>query len=270
VIETAYAVRYDGKVEQGRTSPLRVHVETEQGEFVDLILKATVAPHLGVEGLMNEMLGSLLAGDLDLPTPQPFFVELSPDFISAVPDLDVRSRLTEASPLAFGSKDAGAQWRRWNGTDHLVAENLDSALGILAFDAFVGNPDRSPRNPNLLKCKAGSGLLLIDHECAFGVRMRLFPPLAPWILGNLSHLAMRGAESEHLFQLPLAGRAGLDFAAISVKWGGLSDARFGAYDALLPGAWADARPALDGAIGYLKQLRERLPECMAELRRVIA
>ena len=72
VIESAVAVRFDGYVEQGRTGPLRVHVETENGDYVDVILKMA-GPQLPLEGLANEMLGSLLAGDLNIPTPQPYF-----------------------------------------------------------------------------------------------------------------------------------------------------------------------------------------------------
>lgn len=269
MIESAVAVRFDGYVEQGRTGPLRVHVETENGDYVDVILKMT-GPQLSIEGLANEMLGSLLAGDLNIPTPQPYFVTLTPDFISSVGDAALRARLAETSHLAFGSKDVGSQWRKWNGTDHLDADTYSLALKILAFDALIGNPDRSPRNPNLLRCKADHRMVVIDHECAFGFRMKLFPPVRPWQLGNLSPLMQRGADSEHLFQLPLAGRAGLAFDIVREEWSGLSDVRFGAYDALLPDAWADARPAVTDALGHFRAVRENLADCIAELTRILA
>lgn len=270
MIERAYAIRYDGRVEQGRTSPLRVHVDTEDRTGADTVLKATVEPHLGVEGLVNEMLGALLAGDLDLPTPKPYFVELSPEFIESVPDDDVRHRLAAASPLAFASTDAGSQWRRWAAADRLAPESRSLALRILAFDAFTGNPDRSPSNPNLLINKAEPRMLLIDHECAFGIRMRLFPRLTPWVLGNLAPLSARGADSEHLFYAPLSGLADLDFEAVAEGWNGLSDARFGAYDALLPEEWEAVRPALTDALDHLRQIQANMDGCLAELRRVLA
>ncbi|CAN5234768.1 hypothetical protein BH10PSE3_BH10PSE3_37850 [soil metagenome] len=269
MIESAIAVRFDGYVEQGRTGPLRVHVETSGGEYIDVILKVA-GPQLPIEGLANEMLGSLLAGDLNIPTPQPYFVELLPDFIESVGDIPLRARLAGTCPLAFGSRDVGSQWRKWNGTDHLDANTLDLALKILAFDAIIGNPDRSPRNPNLLRCKNDHRMVVIDHECAFGFRMKLFPPVRPWQLGNLSPLAQRGTDSEHLFQLPLAGRAGLAFDAIKEDWDGLSDVRFGAYDALLPDAWNGARPAISDALGHFRAVRENLPSCITELTRILA
>lgn len=269
MIESAIAVRFDGPVEQGRTGPLRVHVETAQGEYVDVILKVA-GPQLTIEGLANEMLGAVLAGDLNIPTPQPFFVELTPDFIASVGDAPLRARLAETCPIAFASKDVGAQWRKWNGTDHLDASTHELALKILAFDAFIGNPDRSPRNPNLLRCKNDHGMVVIDHECAFSFQMKLFPPVAPWQLGNLAPLTRRGEDSEHLFQLPLSGKAGLAFDTVAAGWDGLSDVRFGAYDALLPNAWDTARPAISHALRHFRAVRENLAGCIAELTRILA
>lgn len=269
MIETAVAVRFDGYVEQGRTGPLRVHVETAQGDSADVILKIS-GPELSVEGLANEMLGALLAGDLGIPTPQPLFVELTDDFVNSVGDAALQAKLASACPLAFASTDVGSQWRKWNGTDHLATETQGLALSILAFDAIIGNPDRSPSNPNLLRCKTDDRMMVIDHECAFGFRMKLFPPVRPWQVGNLQPLTVRGADSEHLFQLALAGRLGLSFDTIREGWEGLTDVRFGAYDALLPDAWVSARPAIADALGHFRLVRENLAGCIAELSRILA
>jgi hypothetical protein len=174
VIETAQAVRFSGKVEQGRTGPLRAFVEAADASQTEVVLKATHSHQLTIEGLANEMLGSLLAGDLGLPTPRPLFVKLSPEFIATIPDDEVRARLSAACPIAFGSTHAGPQWRRWQPIDR--TNMFDLALALFAFDAFIGNPDRSPANPNLLRHKTDGSLLLIDHETAFGIRLKLFPP----------------------------------------------------------------------------------------------
>lgn len=269
MIETAQVVRFGGKVEQGRTGPLRAVVETTDGSEIEVILKATDGRHLTIEGLGNEMLGSLLAGDLGLPTPRPWFAELTRDFIDSIPDDEVRRRLSGACPIAFASTQAGPQWRRWQPIDRLPPERLDLALAIFAFDAFIDNPDRGPANSNLLTHKSDGGLLLIDHETAFGLRLKLFPRVAPWELGNLSRMAARGAESEHLFFGALTGRSDLDFAPLLSSWGDLSDARLAAYDAMLPDAWAECRPAVLEAIGHLRTVRDRIGDCLNELRRVL-
>ncbi len=210
MIETAQAVRFSGEVEQGRTQPLRAFVELTDGSRTEVVLKPTSQPHLTTEGLANEMLGSLLAGDLDLPTPRPLFVELSPDFIDTIPDPRIQARLRGANSVAFASTHAGSQWRRWDPIDHVSKDRLQLALRIFAFDAFIGNPDRRAKNPNLLRHKSDGAILLIDHETAFGFRLQLFPRVEPWNLGNLSHMAKRGAESEHVFFSALLGREDLD------------------------------------------------------------
>lgn len=269
MIESAVAVRFDDFVEQGRTGPLRVQVETETGDYVDVILKVA-GPELSIEGLANEMLGSLLAGDLNIPTPRPYFVQLTDDFIHSVGDPALRMRLLNTCATGFGSTDAGAQWRKWNGTDRLDADAHEIALKILAFDAITGNPDRSPRNPNLLREKTGSGLLAIDHECAFGFRLKIFPPVRPWELGNLRHMTQRGTDGEHLFYSSLVGRVALPFDAVEAGWRDLTDVRFRGYDALLPDAWIEARPAIEHALGYFKEVRENLAGCTTELTRILA
>jgi hypothetical protein len=269
VIESASAVRYSGKVEQGRTQPLRAFVETSDGSQIEVILKVSDGRHLSIEGLANEMLGSLLAGDLDLPTPRPFLVELASDFIATIPDHDVRARLNAASPVAFASTVAGPQWRRWERIDRLPADRLDLALQVFAFDAFIGNPDRRPDNSNLLRHKSDGSLLLIDHETAFGFHLKLFPPVTPWTLGNLTAMGARGAESEHLFFAALSGHPDLDFEAVAAAWADLSDARLAAYVNLLPNAWAEAHPAVPRAINHVGTVRNRIGDCLNELRRVL-
>ncbi|MBX7248928.1 MAG: hypothetical protein K1X35_07725 [Caulobacteraceae bacterium] len=269
MIETVEAVRILGEAEQGRTRPLRAAVETATG-VREVYLKIP-GQHLPVEGLVNEMLGSLLAGDLNLPTPQPYFVRIPPELLEALEGpTDIKARLADAPNTLFGSLDAGSTWRRWNTTDYVAAEVQGIAVQAFAFDAFVANPDRHPGNPNVMKSKGDGRVLLIDHENAFGYRMKLFPPFRPWELGNLAPMAVRGAESEHVFYGGLAGKPDLDFEGVERMWSRLSDIRFGEYDALLPMEWEAERPRLQEAITQLKQVRDRMPECLQELRRVLA
>jgi hypothetical protein len=93
--------------------------------------------------------------------------------------------------------------------------------------------------------------------------------MTPWLLGNLSPMGRRGADSEHLFFDPLSGRQNLDVQGVAAAWTDLSDARLAAYDALLPDAWAESRPAVLQAIGHLRSVRDRIGDCLSELRRVL-
>lgn len=269
MIERAIAVRYDAVVEQGRTEPLRVTIELQNGNEKDLILKPTINPHLAVEGLMNEMLAAVLASDLGIRVPEPFLVELHQDFVESVEQPTVRQRLRECCPLAFGTTDAGSEWRRWDSFDQIKPEARSLALSIFAFDGFVGNPDRSLANPNLLIHKSDPRLLAIDHECAFGFRMKLFPKVEPWVLGNLSPMSVPGADAEHVFFRGLRGQAGLVFDDVGEAWKGLSDVRFAEYEALLPNEWEASRNALLDALEHFRRVRANIDACIAELRRVL-
>ena len=111
--------------------------------------------------------------------------------------------------------------------------------------------------------------MLIDHETAFGIRLKFAPRLAPWAIGNLSHMTTAGADSEHVFHRSLAGRRDLALDGIERAWRDLSDARLAAYEAVLPVAWIAARPAVRDVLDHLTGIRDRLPECLAELKRVL-
>lgn len=234
-----------------------------------MVLKLSAGRECSVESLANEMLGSLLAADLGLPVNEPFFVELSPEFAASVVSATVRQRLSQSCPVAFASKHAGTQWRRWLPADRIVANQVGTALGIIAFDAFVGNSDRSPRNPNLLV--RDLEWRMIDHESAFGFRTKLFPRCEPWAVGNLDLLRRYGQDSEHIFAKLLAkSRDPLDFGPVRDVWSGLSDARLAQYDATLPAEWDDTRPFLTEALEHLKKVRDNIDLCLNELKRVLS
>lgn len=267
MIRRASAQRFDRPAENGRTEPLRMTVETADDVEHDVFVKVSSGRECSVEGLMNEMLGVLLAADLGLPVNEPFFVELDPNFIEAVARPGIRERLAASCPLAFASKAAGQQWRRWIPSDKIAATQVELALGVIAFDGFVGNSDRGPRNPNLLV--RDLVWRVIDHEGAFGFRTKLFPRCEPWKLGNLELLRRFGEDSEHVFARLLARRDDLDFTGLRARWSGLSDARLAQYDATLPDEWEAVRPNLAEAILHLKQVRDNIDLCLTELKRVL-
>lgn len=268
MIRRAYPSRFDRPAETGRTEPLRISLLTEDGVEHDVVMKVSDGPECSVEGLANEMLGSLLAADLELPINEPFFVELDPLFVDAVFSENIRLRLKRSNALAFASLNAGQQWRRWNASDKLIADQIGLALAVLAFDAFIGNSDRSPVNPNLLV--RDNDWRLIDHESAFGFRMKLFPRCEPWNLGNLNLLRQHGQPSEHLFARHLIGRSDLDFVEIRQRWAGLSDARLSQYDATLPDEWNAVRPIFAEALDHLRAVRDRIDLCLDEIKRVLS
>jgi hypothetical protein len=267
LLRRAVPIRYDGQTTSGRTEPLRVAVECDDGTEHDVVLKLSAGPECSVEGLANEALGALLAADLGLPVNEPFLVDLDSSFIESVPNEHVQGRLRQSNPVAFGSTFAGPQWRKWNSTNKLLPSQELTALATMAFDAFCANNDRSPSNPNLLV--NGLEWRLIDHEGAFGFRMKIFPKCHPWEPGNLNMIAARGQQSEHLFFRFFSGREPVDLSFLRLSWSTLSDARLSQYDASLPEEWDAVRPIFGEAITHLSTVRAKIEDCLCELQRVL-
>lgn len=269
MIRHASAIRFNRKAESGRTEPLRATVVIDGDEEErEVILKVSAAKESSIESLSNEMLGAMLASDLGLPVPEPLLVFIEDDFIASIPVEDVRSRLQASSRVAFAASDLGKQWRRWQASDRVKQAQYGAALAVLAFDAFVGNCDRSPRNPNLMV--KGDDWRLIDHEAAFSFRLKLFPKCQPWVLGNLHGICAPGADSEHVFAPSLVGKSDLDFGVVHAAWSDLSDVRLSQYDAVLPEEWDEARPYLAEALRHLRHVRDNVDLCLTELKRVLS
>ena len=263
MIKRALATRYDRAAESGRTQPLRVAVEVEDGRECEVFLKPSAAPGLDVEGLVNEVLAACIGGQLGVPCCEPFLVEITPEWIGSITDPPTRAVLDRSNPLAFGSLSAGEGWRPWLQGDVVTQDRRDAALAVLAFDAFGENPDRRPSNSNLLV--KGAHLRAIDHEMMFRMRM-LLPRPAPWAVGGLNRLTSPDA---HVFAPLLSGVQDLDFDAVIAAWSGLSDEVLADCEACLPLQWAAAAEAVAGTLTHLRNVRARIDECMTELRRVL-
>jgi hypothetical protein len=268
MIRRASAIGFSRLALPGRTEPLRVSVATNDGAEYEAVMKISTGIELGTEALMNEMLGSMLAADLGLAVQEPFFIDLTAEFCASVPFPALRARLESSCPLAFASLDAGKQWRGWNATDRISPAQEAAAVAVMAFDAFTGNSDRRPGNPNLLV--KDQAWRVIDHENSFSYRLRLFPRCQPWIIGNLSGMITPGAPSRHIFASHLAGRKTLSFAPIKATWQVLSDVRLAQYDAILPAEWGAARPHLLEALDHIKKVREKIDACLTELQRILS
>jgi hypothetical protein len=135
----------------------------------------------------------------------------------------------------------------------------------LAFDAFIENDDRRPDNPNLLR--RGDELRIIDHELAFILRTKLFPPPHPWVPGNLDRLAR---PDGHIFVRSLKGKPELSYDGIRAGWNALSDARFAQYEDALPDEWDEARAPIEAALIHVQHIRDRIDICVSELDRVLS
>jgi hypothetical protein len=265
MMRRALATRFDRLAESGRNEPLRMAVATGDGVEHDVFLKPSGRPEMGIEGMANEALAAMLASELNLPINEAFFVELTPDFVAAIPNPEVRQVLGKSSRVCFASKNAGNQWALWTPGEQLLSDRIPTALAITVFDALIENEDRKAQKPNLL-VKSGQ-FRIIDHEMAFYLRMKLFPRPEPWKLGYFNKLIESGG---HVLAVKLKKASEpLDFAPIKKAWLGLSDELLQSYLAALPAEWASAQPAMQDAVSHIKAVRSRIDECVGEIGRAL-
>jgi hypothetical protein len=117
----------------------------------------------GVKALIAEIIVGLLAQEAGLPTPEIALIEIPDSFGRSEPDPEIQDLLRASHGMNFGARYLdGAFNFDGNAASEFVSPEL--AAKIVWFDAFVSNPDRSHRNPNLMVC--GRKPFLIDHGAA--------------------------------------------------------------------------------------------------------
>lgn len=264
MLDRLQPVQFDRLATSGRTKPGRVTCEAVDGAIVEVVVKLSQRCDRGVSSLAMEAIGACLAGDLGLPIPQPYVVELDAEWIDTIPDAAWAASARQSSPAAFGSTVISNGFAPWITNTPIVGQTTDLAAAIFLFDAVIDNPDRRDGNPNCLM--RGDDLRIIDHELAFPDTALLIGWRPPWALGALQHLTNPGA---HIFR-ELLSRREVEWEPIEASWQGLSDARLNEYGAALPHEWVDARPAVHAALDKVRNVRDHIAECVAEVRRVLS
>ena len=172
------------------------------------------------------------------------------------------ARIAASSRVAFGSRLAGPQYAPWNPGTALFEALVPLACAVFVFDGIIQNPDRRSDNPNCLV--RGDAIRIFDHELAFTHRLMIgWRP--PWTLGGLRAME---APGHHIFRGILRGRT-VDYAPIREAWAGLSDARVESYAEQLPPQWTAGAAAAAEAIALIKEARDNIDACLAEVRRVL-
>lgn len=261
MIERLSPIQFDRKAATGRTGPGFIVCEDMNEADVEVVVKLSSGCDRAETSLAMEVMCACLAGDLGLPIPQPYLVQMDPDWIESVNDHAWAQRARASSSVAFGSKRVPAGFGQWVAGTSMVEPLSSSAAAILLFDAIVDNPDRRGENPNCLQ--RGDQLRIIDHELCFGPLIIGWKP--PWMLAALQHFETPGA---HIFRDALHRRA-IEWEPIAAPWKELSDAQIADYEAAIPAEWAAALPAVRTAIDKIKSARDHIDECVSEVQRVL-
>lgn len=157
-IQRHSAVRYVQPLREGGSLPAVVDTE-DNGLFV---VKFRGAGQ-GARVLVAELIVGGLAQRLGLPTPELALIDISSRFGRSEPDPEIQELLRRSHGTNVGMRYlAGA----FNFDPSAAAELITPELAATTvwLDALTTNPDRTPRNPNLMIWQRGPWL--IDHGAA--------------------------------------------------------------------------------------------------------
>ena len=157
-MRTAAVRRVLGGPRRGSSWP--VMVETDAGRF---LAKLRGAGH-GTAALVAEVIVAELAGALGLRVPARTLLLMERGVPSDDPDQELGDLLRASAGLNLGFAPVPRARDLEPGDVERVSR--DEASAIVWLDWLVLNPDRTPRNPNLLL--RGREVWLIDHGAALG------------------------------------------------------------------------------------------------------
>jgi hypothetical protein len=138
------AARYVQPLREGGSLP--AVVDTDGG---GLFVAKFRGAGQGVKALIAEIIAGLLAVELGLPIPELTLIDVPESFGKSEPDPEIQDLLRASHGINFGMRYLdGAFNFDVSAAGELVPPDL--AARIVWFDAFLSNPDRTHRNPNLL------------------------------------------------------------------------------------------------------------------------
>ena len=152
------ATRYVQPLREGGSLP--AVVDTEDGGL--FVVKFRGAGQ-GAKVLVAELIVGGLAARLGLPTPELALVELSPRFGRSEPDPEIQELLRRSHGINVGLRYLDSAFN-FDGSAAGELVTAELAARIVWLDAFVTNPDRTHRNPNLMVWQRTPWL--IDHGAA--------------------------------------------------------------------------------------------------------
>lgn len=117
----------------------------------------------GVKALIAELIVGILARHVGLPTPEPALIEIPDSFGRTEPDPEIQDLLRASHGVNVGARYLDGAFN-FDGNAAADYINPELAARIVWFDAFVSNPDRTHRNPNLMIWERKP--YLIDHGAA--------------------------------------------------------------------------------------------------------
>ena len=159
MLRTVTATRYVTPLREGGSLPAIVEAD-DDGLYVAKFRGAGQGP----KALVAELVAGEIGRALGLPVPEIVLVEFDPALGAAEPHEEIRDLLDRSPGTNIGLDFLPGALPYAPAAD---APAPDLAADVVWFDGFVMNPDRTPRNVNLLVWHRR--LWLIDHGAALYV-----------------------------------------------------------------------------------------------------
>lgn len=157
-LPTYTATRYLQPLREGGSLP--AVVDTDGGGL--FVVKFRGAGQ-GAKALVAELIVGLLARAAGLPVPHLALIDVPPPFGRSEPDREIQDVLRASHGINVGLRYLDGAFNYDNSAaGELVSPDL--AARVVWFDAYVTNPDRTHRNPNILIWERRPWL--IDHGAA--------------------------------------------------------------------------------------------------------
>ncbi|HEY0672738.1 MAG TPA: HipA family kinase [Longimicrobiales bacterium] len=243
-LPTYTAQRYVQPLREGGSLP--AIVDTDGGLFVVKFRGAGQGP----KALIAEIIAGSIAQHLGLPVPELALIEIGAAFGRAEPDPEIQEILRASHGVNVGLRYLDGAF---NYDGFAAGEFIPQALAaeIVWFDAFLTNPDRTHRNPNILIFERhpwliDHGAALYAHHSWSGVDAERTRTPFPLIK---DHVLLRAAADLNAADARLQAR--LDSASLARLLAGVPDALL--LDPIIAGEFSDAAAARRRYHDYLLQ-----------------
>lgn len=154
MVRTVVATRYVEPLREGGSLPAIIEAD-DDGMYVVKFRGAGQGP----KALVAELISGEIGRALGLAVPELVFVVLDESFGRAERDQEIQAQLRASVGLNLALDYLPGSFM----FDRVAARKIDPLLAsqIVWFDAYITNPDRTVRNPNILSWH--NKLWLIDH-----------------------------------------------------------------------------------------------------------
>ena len=170
------------------------------GKFEEYVIKLYTEPD---PLIIRELCSSVIATELEIPTPEPALIRLGSNFIDSLKGNDKERVKKLPIKIVFGNKYYEGYTDLPIAKGSSVCKNLSPEI-IFAFDVLIRNFDRRKLKANLLV--NGDDFYCIDHEHTLSVNKE-FSTLTSkdW------EMLVRNGKDCHLFYKELKNKNKLDF-----------------------------------------------------------